>query len=146
MVLAVDEKKLFAAMAKDEAESQAELSRLLTARDRPVMIRIHDGSQIIEVKIRELHSSELATYRAELMKINPELGNPMAEPPRFTPEQLQKIQDISDKYILLATGWPKDALEKLDSEKLRAALLKGIMQASQFSKEDLEKLENFRQN
>ena len=63
---------------------------------------------------------------------------------QLTPEENDELAVLWDEFISKATGIPKDKLTELGNQKIRAALLLGILKASIPSEEEIEELKKFR--
>ena len=140
-------KKLLEAMERDERLIDETISKLVTARDRPLSVRIKSpGSEDIVIPSRRLRASELAFYRREIFKISPEVA--MGKPPEeigLTPEQIDKINEFCDEVIERGVGIPKDRFRKeIDDERIRFALAFGILSGSSASKREVEDASKFR--
>jgi hypothetical protein len=140
-------KKLLEAMERDERLVDETISKLVTARNRPLNVRIKSpGSEDIVIQSRRLRASELAFYRREIFKISPELA--MGKSPEeigLTPEQIDKINELCDEVIERGIGIPKARFRKeIDDERIRFALAFGILSGSSASKQEVEDASKFR--
>lgn len=142
-----ESEKLFKAMETDEKQILSIKAKLLAARDRPLQVRLKmPGSEDIVIPSRKLRGSELINMTREFNEISPKLASPSElETVTLTPDENQRAYEIMDRYIELATGLEREWLTKeLDDVRIRIGLLKGIVEGSSLSAEELQGLKKFR--
>jgi hypothetical protein len=145
--LTAEEKKLLEAMHKDEATVQKELASLTSLSTALIQIRVKLGKSETVVMARRLRRTEISAYLKRQGLINPALKT--AKRPQdanLTPEENDKLYALIDETITLATGLPKEKLAEIDNDKIRAALLVGILRASEPSETEIEEMCKFRED
>lgn len=142
-----EERKVLKTLEKDQKTIEEELQKLRSLASAPVNITVKDprGGEGITVKARRLRDREITAYLRQLKEINPALvAVKYPEDLQLPPEDQEKLYDVMDKTIELATGIPAERLAEIGDIRIRSALLKGIMKASTPSEEELEDLKLFR--
>jgi hypothetical protein len=138
-----EEEKLFRAIEKDQALIDQEIAGLMSLK-RPLKIVIREGNAETIIMARRLKGSELMTLRRDLAAINPELLQGI-ENVALTSEQSEKLVDLMDRYIQVATSIPSERMkEEVDDERIRQKLFIEIVAKSSLKPEEVQQLIKFR--
>lgn len=130
-------------MEKDEQLIAEETAKLTALARKPIKVRVKCGNDEVVVQGRRLRDSEVISYLDEQAKINPILATD-PENVTLSTEETQQFNDLTDKYIELATGIRKESLKEIGSIRIRSALLLGILKASGLDEKELEDIRKFR--
>jgi hypothetical protein len=142
--------KLLKAMQIDEQTIQHEYENLTAFSKALFTVRVRDPTnraRFADIKARMLKDYEISEYTKKLRDINPQLAT--AKDPKevqLTPEENDKLTVLWDEFISKATSIPKEKLTEIGNQKIRAALLVGILRASVPSEEEIAELGKFRGN
>jgi len=140
--------KLLKAMELDERTVENEWQQLTAFSKNLVTIRVRDPSnraRFLDVKARMLKDREISEYRKRLRQINPQLATAKGpEQVELTPEEDDKLSALWDEFISKATDIPKEKLAEMGNQKIRAALLIGIIKASVPDEQEIQELAKFR--
>ena len=136
-------KKLLAAMEKDEKLINDEVQKLTAMARRPIKVRVVCGDQETVIEGRRLKDREVLSYLDEQAKINPLLATD-PEHAALTTEESERLNDLTDRYIEMATGISMEALKEIGSIRIRNAIMVGILKASGVDYKELEEIRKFR--
>ena len=148
-----EEAKIDAFMQKEEADIEAEFSRLMAARHRWVNIRLRltsDSKDDIIIKTQPQKRKVLIDFQNKMGQIDQRLLTAKPEDildPPLTLEQQNKLAANSLELIEKATGLPRERFEKeIDDLPVMNLLVDGIFQISTQTTEQLEAQRKFRGN